>query len=102
MNPGFWQGKKVFLSGHTGFKGSWLSLWLRHLGAQVWGYALQPPTQPNLFGLLGNGADIRSTIADIRAPHAVRRALAEAQPDTVIHMAAQELRREAHARPAET
>jgi len=102
VTPGSWKGRRVFLTGHTGFKGAWLSLWLTQMGAQVWGYALRPHTEPNLFGLLGLEGDMRSTIADIRDCAALRRTLEEAQPDTVIHMAAQALVRESYARPEET
>lgn len=102
MTPGFWSGRKVFLTGHTGFKGAWLTLWLRELGAEVSGYALAPHTDPSLFDILGLGRDMRSTIADIRDADAVAKALAQAQPDTVIHMAAQALVLESYAKPAET
>jgi CDP-glucose 4,6-dehydratase len=102
MTPGFWKGRNVFLSGHSGFKGAWLTLWLKHLGANVSGYALAPHTTPHLFGLLGIEGDIRSTIADIRDAAAVRAAMAQAQPDTVIHMAAQAVVRESYATPVET
>lgn len=102
MTPGFWKGRKVFLTGHTGFKGAWLTLWLRHLGAEVSGFALAPHTDPSLFAILGLEHGMRSTLADIRDADALARALGEAQPDTVIHMAAQALVRESYARPAET
>jgi CDP-glucose 4,6-dehydratase len=102
MTPGFWKDRSVFLSGHTGFKGAWLTLWLTHLGARVSGFALAPHTEPSLYDILGLGGEIRSTFADIRDPGALRSAMAQAQPDTVIHMAAQALVRESYARPAET
>jgi CDP-glucose 4,6-dehydratase len=102
ITPGFWNGHKVFLTGHTGFKGAWLTLWLRHLGAEVSGYALAPHTDPSLFGILGLEREMPSTLADIRDPDALGRAIAQAQPDTVIHMAAQALVRESYAKPAET
>lgn len=103
MNPGFWQGKRVFLTGHTGFKGAWLSLWLSQLGAKVSGYALAPPTQPSLFAL----ANVESllaqhTVADVRDLERLKRALAAAQPDIVIHMAAQPLVREGYSDPVGT
>src|SRR6516162_6974267 len=66
LNRSFWQGRNVFLTGHTGFKGSWLSLWLDALGAEMTGYALDPPTQPNLFGLARVSDCVRSIYADIR------------------------------------
>jgi CDP-glucose 4,6-dehydratase len=102
MTSAFWRGRRVFLTGHTGFKGSWLTLWLRHLGAEVWGYALAPHTRPSLFELVGRDAGVHSTIADIRDAGAVRDAMAHAQPDTVIHMAAQALVRESYSQPVET
>jgi len=66
LDRSFWRGRKVFLTGHTGFKGSWLSLWLHALGAEVTGYALDPPTQPCLFEQAGVGGTIRSIRGDIR------------------------------------
>ena len=91
MNPRFWHGKKVFLTGHTGFKGSWLSLWLDLHGAKVRGYALQPPTQPSLFAEAKLGARVDSVIGDIADLDRLRRAVDEFQPDIILHMAAQPL-----------
>ncbi|MNO35594.1 CDP-glucose 4,6-dehydratase [compost metagenome] len=99
----FWGGKKVFLTGHTGFKGSWLSLWLSSMGAQVIGYSLRPTTQPNLFELLKVDELIsKSIIADIRDRETLQSAMQETQPDIVIHMAAQPLVRESYKNPVET
>jgi len=102
MKPDFWRGKRVFLTGHTGFKGSWLSLWLQNLGAELTGFALIPYTQPNLFeeALVGNG--MRSIIGDIRDLAALQQALKIAQPEIVIHMAAQPLVRYSYQNPVET
>ena len=66
MNPSFWRGKRVLLTGHTGFKGSWMALWLREAGCQLTGYSLSPPTQPSLFELANVGTGIESEIGDIR------------------------------------
>jgi CDP-glucose 4,6-dehydratase len=96
----FWRQRRVFLTGHTGFKGAWLSLWLRELGATVTGYALAPQTSPDLFSLLG--PDTRSTIGDVRDLGALRAAMQEADPQVVIHMAAQALVRESYRDPVAT
>lgn len=98
----FWQGKKVFLTGHTGFKGAWLSLWLQGMGSEVTGYALQPPTQPSLFELCRIDQLINSVIGDVRDAESLQRAMNEAQPEIVIHMAAQPLVRDSYRIPAET
>jgi len=102
MNPEFWAGKRVFLTGHTGFKGSWLALWLRQLGAEVTGYSLAPNTRPSLYELARVGEGITSHIGDIRDLPTLQAALQLAQPDIVIHMAAQPLVRESYRNPVET
>lgn len=102
VNPDFWRGKRVFLTGHTGFKGSWLSLWLQSMGAQVVGYALTPPTNPSLFEVAGVGAGMTSIIGDIRDIAKLRAAFVEHRPEIVIHMAAQPLVRYSYAEPVET
>lgn len=102
MNAIFWQGKRVFLTGHTGFKGSWLSLWLQQLGAVVTGYALQPPTNPSLFEIANVGHGMRSIIGDVRDAESLKRAMSDASPEIVIHMAAQPLVRYSYANPVET
>ena len=99
----FWQNKKVFLTGHTGFKGGWLSLWLAAMGAKVTGYALAPNTTPNLFDVLAIDSLIeKSHIADIRDLVSLQKAMSEAKPDRVIQMAAQPLVRYSYANPVET
>ena len=103
VDPLFWCTKKVFLTGHTGFKGSWLSLWLSSMGAKVTGYALAPNTTPNLFGVLGiEGLIEKSLIGDIRDLVPLQKAMTEANPDVVIHMAAQPLVRYSYLNPVET
>lgn len=103
VNSGFWRGKRVFLTGHTGFKGGWLTLWLQSLGADVYGYALKPPTQINMFKVADVGRNMASSvIADIRNPDALFSAMQVAQPEIVFHLAAQPLVRYSYAQPVET
>ena len=102
IDQDFWQGKRVFLTGHTGFKGSWLSLWLCSLGAQVKGYALLPPTSPSLFNEAKVGKVIDSQIGDIRDQGALYESMLEFNPDILIHMAAQPLVRYSYDAPIET
>lgn len=102
VDPAFWSGRRVFLTGHTGFKGSWLSLWLRTLHADVTGYALGPPTEPSLYTLAGVEADVRPVIADIRDFPRLSAALSACRPEVVIHMAAQSVVRRGYADPIET
>lgn len=102
VDQAFWRGKKVFLTGHTGFKGSWLTLWLQALGARVTGFALAPDTTPNLFTLGRVEDGIESIIGDIRDRALLAEAMKAASPDIVIHMAAQPLVRESYVTPVET
>jgi len=103
VDPSFWKGKRVFLTGHTGFKGGWLSLWLTSMGAKVTGYALAPNTNPNFFEVAQVADDLeQSHIADIRDLEKLQKAMADAKPEVVIHMAAQPLVRYSYSNPVET
>lgn len=98
----FWNGKRVFLTGHTGFKGSWLSLWLQYMGAEVKGLALEPASNPALFAEAGVGQGLTSEIGDIRDLGKVSESLTAFAPDILIHMAAQPLVRYSYRKPIET
>ena len=98
----FWKDKRVFLTGHTGFKGSWLSLWLQQLGADVTGYSLEPPTNPSLFDVANVARGMKTSIGDIRDCLMLSNAMSNAVPEIVIHMAAQPLVRQSYKDPAET
>lgn len=98
----FWAGRRVLLTGHTGFKGSWLSLWLTEMGAQVTGMALAPETKPDLFSVARADLGVKSVIGDIRTAELVLKTMQEAKPDIVIHMAAQPLVRYSYIDPIET
>jgi CDP-glucose 4,6-dehydratase len=100
--PQFWKDKKVFITGHTGFKGAWLSLWLELLGAQVIGYALKPPSEPSLFELADLAKGIIHIEGDIRHYDILAKAMNQYQPDIIIHMAAQSLVRYSYQHPVET
>ena len=102
MNINFWKSKKVFLTGHTGFKGSWLALWLLSMGADLCGYSLDPPTDPSLYRLLDFGTQLKSIRGDIRDLPALESAMRVFQPEVVIHMAAQPLVRLSYENPVET
>jgi len=98
----FWRGKKVFVTGHTGFKGSWLSLWLTHMGAKVKGFSLKPPTTPSLFEVANVANGIDSEIGDIRDRDSIYKSIVEFNPEILIHMAAQPLVRLSYDEPVET
>ncbi len=102
MNAVFWHGKRVLLTGHTGFKGSWLSLWLQSMGAEVVGYALTPPTNPSLFEVAKVDQGMTSIIGDIRDLAHLQKVFTEHKPEIVIHMAAQPLVRYSYLEPVET
>lgn len=98
----FYKGKRVFITGHTGFKGSWLCKILSNWGAEVTGYSLIPPTTPNLFDAANIGADIKSVIGDIRDYDSLKKAFDEAKPEIVLHLAAQPIVRDSYKMPAYT
>lgn len=103
MSAAMWRGTRVFLTGHTGFKGGWLALWLESLGAKVYGYALPPPTDPSLFEAARLERKLSGhTLADLADRHALAGALQAARPEVVFHLAAQPLVRLAYAQPVET
>lgn len=102
VNSEFWRGKRVFITGHTGFKGSWLSLWLQSMGAELCGLALAPPTNPDLFTEARVAEGMANSIGDIRDFETVRAAMAEFSPEIVIHMAAQPLVRLSYNEPVAT
>src|ERR1700730_7118712 len=102
IDPDFWAQRPVLVTGHTGFKGAWLSLWLQTLGAQVTGLAQAPPTSPSMYELAGVAANMREHPVDVRDAGAVREALAQAAPEIVFHLAAQPLVRRSLRDPAIT
>jgi CDP-glucose 4,6-dehydratase len=102
IDKDFWQGKRVFLTGHTGFKGSWLALWLQSLGADVKGYSLNPPTSPSLFNEAKIDSLIESCVGDIRDQDNLRESMLSFNPGILIHMAAQPLVRHSYDAPIET
>ncbi|TGL57538.1 CDP-glucose 4,6-dehydratase [Leptospira ognonensis] len=103
LNSNFWKNKRVFITGHTGFKGSWLTIWLSQLGAEIRGYALAPATEPALFDLADVSKKlVSSNIADIRDLDSLKKAIEFAKPDIVFHMAAQPLVRDSYTIPVET
>lgn len=102
MSPNFWRNKRVFITGHTGFKGSWASLWLQNLGADLTGFSLEPPTNPSLFEEANVASQMKSIIGDIRNYSDLKNAINLAKPEIVIHMAAQPLVRRSYKDPIET
>jgi CDP-glucose 4,6-dehydratase len=102
LTPKFWQKRRVFITGHTGFKGSWLALWLRRLGADVTGFSLPPPPGPNLFDLARVDSHVSSVFADVRDLAQVKRAMEHSRAEIVFHLAAQSLVRESYRSPLET
>ncbi|MES2753386.1 MAG: CDP-glucose 4,6-dehydratase [Pseudomonadota bacterium] len=102
LDSEFWRGRRVLLTGHTGFKGAWTALWLTRLGAEVHGFALAPETEPSLWTHVGDGLLVGETIADLADTAALDRAIATARPQIVLHLAAQALVRRSYAEPLAT
>ena len=102
IDRAFWRGKRVFLTGHTGFKGAWMTLLLHSLGADVFGFALPPEHEGGVFNVAGVAGDCVNQYGDINDPAALAAAMVQCQPDVVLHLAAQALVRRSYARPAET
>lgn len=102
VNTEFWAGKRVFVTGHTGFKGSWLSLWLQSMGAEVKGFALAPPSTPSLFEHANVADGMTSEIGDIREFESIKRSMVDFSPQILIHMAAQPLVRLSYKEPIQT
>jgi CDP-glucose 4,6-dehydratase len=102
MDSAFWQGKRVLVTGHTGFKGGWLALWLKHLGAEVSGFALSPPTQPSLYEVARIGSKVNSIIGDVRDLSELASAIDRVQPQIIFHLAAQSLVRVSYQNPVDT
>jgi CDP-glucose 4,6-dehydratase len=102
VNRRFWNGKRVFVTGHTGFKGGWMATWLSDMGARVAGYGLKPDTDPSYFTTCRLDRYLQSTIGDVRDKDEVRRAMQAQEPDVVFHMAAQALVRRSYREPVET
>ena len=101
-SPSFWRGRRVLLTGHTGFKGAWMALWLRELGAEVTGFALAPDCSPSLFDVADVGQDMASRLGDLRDEESVVRSVEAAAPEIVLHLAAQPIVRRAIFQPVET
>jgi CDP-glucose 4,6-dehydratase len=102
VDPAFWRGRRVLLTGHTGFKGAWLALWLQSLGAEVTGFSLDVPTQPSLYELARVGEGVDSIAGDVRDASALVQAVDRSEPEVVVHMAAQALVRTSFAEPRTT
>ena len=101
-DPAYWKGRRVLLTGHTGFKGSWLALWLLEMGAEVTGLALPPDSEPSLFAQLGLDQRLRHRIGDIRDASLIKDLVLEIRPEVLLHLAAQPLVRVSYQDPVAT
>ena len=103
IDSNFWNGRSVFITGHSGFKGGWLSLWLKEMGANIYGYSLEASTNPNFFNIINLGYKIHnSVVGDIRDLPGLTKSMQEAKPSVIFHMAAQPLVRQSYKDPIET
>jgi len=102
MNREFWKDRKILITGHTGFKGSWLSLWLQAMGAKVVGYSLPPPTRPSLFELARVSQGMTSVVGDVRDFDSLKSTIAQQEPEIIFHMAAQSVVSDSYENPVET
>src|SRR5262249_42906590 len=102
VDRSFWESRRVLLTGHTGFKGSWTALWLRAMGAEVYGLALPSETDPNLFAIVGLDRELSGGVGDIRDAQFVAETVRRAHPEIVLHMAAQPIVRRSIRAPIET
>lgn len=102
VDDNFWKNKKVFLTGHTGFKGSWMALWLQQMGANVCGYSLKSPTEPSLFEIANVATGMKSIIGNVCDYEHLKKSISDFSPEIVIHMAAQALVRYSYQHPIET
>ncbi len=102
MNESFWKNKKILITGHTGFKGSWLTVWLKKLGADITGFSKSVPTNPSLFETLNIEKDISSVIGDIQNYELLKETIRKYQPEIIFHMAAQSLVIKSYSNPIET
>ena len=102
MNESFWKNKKILITGHTGFKGSWLTIWLKKLGADITGFSKSVPTNPSLFETVNIEKDIKSVVGDIQNYELLKETISKCEPEIIFHMAAQSLVIKSYSNPIET